>query len=198
MSAGMSRREIVGTFGAVRGDAVVVTSPGASSGLIHALAPHPATIYSMELGYASAVAMGIAWGAPARRVVAFEGDGSLFAAAPLLGTIARYPPPNLTIVVVANGIWGTGDGSVETTTAKVARLPDLAIACGWPADHVTDAADVPTLAAALRRALAEPGPWYVVARAHRGGEDRSAGRLRSQVDPVESIIMTCRDLRGST
>jgi len=190
----MNRRQIVSSFGSVRGDAVVVTSPGASSGLMWELARHPATIYSMELGYATSIAMGIAWGAPARRVVAFEGDGSLFAAAPVLGTIARYPPSNLIIVVVANGIWGTGEGNVETTTARVARLPDLAIACGWSAEHVSLATDPETLTASLQRALSEPGPWFIVAEAERGREDRSTQRQRNQIDPAESIITTRRDL----
>lgn len=187
-------------FGAMRGDAVVVTSQGASSGLVWELAEHPATIYSMELGYASAVAMGIAWGVPERRVVAFEGDGSLFAETHTLGTIARYPPPNLTIVVVANGVWGTGDGSVETATARVARWPDLAVACGWPPERVLDAREAEPLRDALRRALSEPGPWFVVARTERGPEDRSGNTSRKELresrnDAVESIDATRRSIR---
>ena len=40
----MNKREMIAAFGAVRGDAIVVTSQGASSGLIWELAEHPATI----------------------------------------------------------------------------------------------------------------------------------------------------------
>ena len=79
--------------------------PGKSTGAMWHVDHRPASIYNMELAYASPVALGIALGAPGQRVISLEGDGSLFAGAPVLGTIARQAPPNLTVIVLANGIW---------------------------------------------------------------------------------------------
>ena len=92
---------------------------------------HPATIYQMELGYAMAVAYGIALGRPDRRVIAVEGDGSFFAGIQLLGTLARFPVANLIIVVVANGVWGSTSMSRPPPAAPHSSLRSLAAAV-WP------------------------------------------------------------------
>lgn len=191
----MKRSEVVRAFSEVRGDAVVVLGPGGSSGLLWEAHALPATLYNMELAYATPVAMGIALGAPDRRVVSFEGDGSLFAATPILGTISRYPPANLTIVVLANGIWGTGDGSVETTTARTAKWPDLAVACGWDSKKVVTASETAPFRDAVRRSLAEPGPWFLCAVTERSVEDGSGRRPRPLLDAAETVDLTRRYLQ---
>ncbi len=195
----MNRGDVVRAFSELRGDAVVVLGPGGSSGLLWEARAHPATIYNMELAYATPVAMGIALGAPDQRVVSFEGDGSLFAATPILGTISRYPPANLTIIVVANGIWGTGDGSVETT-ARTAKWADLAIACGWNSKKVVVASEPAPLRDAVRRSLAEPGPWFLCAVTERSMQDSSGKRARPLLDAAEAVDLTRRYLheKGET
>jgi len=66
----VKRAEIIEAVVATRNDAIAVVSPGYSSGLMWNAGQHPATIYQMELGYAMAVAYGIALGRPDRRVIA--------------------------------------------------------------------------------------------------------------------------------
>jgi thiamine pyrophosphate-dependent acetolactate synthase large subunit-like protein len=148
----------------------------------------------MELAYATPVAMGIALGAPGRRVVALEGDGSLFAAAPVLGTIARHPPANLTVIVLANGIWGTGDGSVPTTLTEPSQWTALAIACGWPADRALLTKDLAAFEAALEKSAREPGPWFICAVTGRSSVDMSGNRARPGIDTVEAADRLRRDL----
>jgi len=192
----VDRREIVAAFAEFRGDAVVVTGPGISSGLLWKAHAHPATVYNMDMAYSGPIAMGIALGAPQQRVVSLEGDGSRFAAAPSLGTMARYPLPNLTVLTLANGIWGTGDGATETTVAPE-QWSGLAIACGWNPAKVVTAADLPTLRAALKKSASEPGPWFICAVTSRSTEDSAVladgsrrNRPRATIDIVQSADST--------
>ncbi len=192
----MERREIVGAFAAVRGEAVVVTSPGASSGLMHELRAasgddlqHGARVRELG-GHGDRVGR---TGATRRRVrgrrLTLRG-----------GAAARYDRALSTAEPhhsgrserdLGNGRRERRDDDGEASLARA----DLAVACGWPSDHVPVAGDPATLAADLRRALAEAGLWFVVAQAKRGAEDRSTQRQRNQIDPAESILMTRRDLR---
>lgn len=192
----MQRADVVEAVIAERDDATLVISPGASSGLVFAKDPHPATIHNMELGYATAVAYGIALGRPDRRAVALEGDGSMFAGIQVLGTLARFPVANLTVVIVANGIWGTGEGNVATTPGSAEQLAAIARACGHRTDRVFVTAGAVELRALLARAKSEPGPWIVCAVTERSSTDRSGARPRVQFDSVEAVDLTRRYLRG--
>ena len=150
----MRARDVVDAIAAVRGDAAVVTGPGGLAGAVYVTSPHPATIYNMEFGYATSTAFGIALGAPERRSIAVEGDGSFVAAMSVLTTIARYRPPNLVVVVVDNGIFGTGAGTIETATSHGADIAALARAAGVPEALVR----APVTPEALGR-RPSPAPW---------------------------------------
>jgi thiamine pyrophosphate-dependent acetolactate synthase large subunit-like protein len=144
--------------------------------------------------------LGIALGAPAQRVIALEGDGSMFAGTPVLGTVARCAPANLTVVVLANGIWGTSDGSVAVTVPP-AKFGELAMACGWARERVTFVTELDPLREALLRSATLPGPWFIAAEAIPSNEDSSVlpdGTLRHRpeapVDLIESVDATRRYL----
>ena len=110
-----------------RGDAIVVTGPSALSGALYATDPDAPVLYNMELAYATACAFGIAISVGERPVIAIEGDGSAIAGLGGLATIARYRPANLTIVLIDNGVWGTGDNTIATPTALGADLAAAAV-----------------------------------------------------------------------
>ncbi|HXP92783.1 MAG TPA: thiamine pyrophosphate-dependent enzyme [Candidatus Binatia bacterium] len=196
----MNRGDVVRAVIEFRNDAVMILGPGKSSGFLWEAPLHPATVYNMELTYATSMALGVALGAPKQRVISLEGDGSMFAAAPTLGTVARSAPPNLTVIVLANGIWGTSDGSVPVTIPP-AKFPELAISCGWERSRVTLASELAPLREALRKSIAEPGPWFIAAEALPSSEDASVladGTLRKRsqapIDLIESIDATRRFL----
>ncbi len=193
----MQRADVIDAIVAVRNDATIVVSPGVSSGLIWNGGRHPATMYNMELGYAMAVAYGIALGRPDRRVIAVEGDGSFFAGIQLLGTLARFPLANLTIAVLANGIWGTGAADVKTSPGSGSQLAAIARGCGLAEERVFLGDSAPELRAALARAQREPGPWLCIAETERSNMDQSGTRVRALVDPVEAVDLTRRYLRDS-
>jgi thiamine pyrophosphate-dependent acetolactate synthase large subunit-like protein len=185
----MDRRAIIGAFAEFRGDAIVVTGPGVSSGMLFEAHAHPATVYNMEMAYSGPFAMGIAIGAPHLRVVSIDGDGSRFAAAPSLGTMARYPLENFTLLTLANGIWGTGEG----ITVGAHQWSALAIACGWNPAKVVTATDLPALRDALRASATEPGPWFICAVTSRSSDDSSVvadGSWRPRPRATLDIVQT--------
>ncbi|HXQ49918.1 MAG TPA: thiamine pyrophosphate-dependent enzyme [Stellaceae bacterium] len=160
----MNRLEAMDAVAASRGDAVVITGPGANAGLLYDRADLPETIYNMDMGYASAVALGVALACPKRRVLAIEGEGSFFAGSTVLSTAWRMKPDNLVVLVLDNGVWGTGDGKEPTATSFGLDLLRLALAAGWDAAQVHGPADAAALGARVALALKGGGPHFIVGK----------------------------------
>jgi thiamine pyrophosphate-dependent acetolactate synthase large subunit-like protein len=191
---GMTLADLVAAVAAERGEAVVVTGPGAVAGALYQTNPESPTLYNMELAYATPVALGIALMTGDRRVIALEGDGSMLAGLGGLATIARYRPQNLVVVVIENGIYGTGDNSVPTQSGLGADLAAVALALGWPPVDVRRAATADELRAAI--ADEGEGPRLIVASVDRASYAPSAGRARPGLDVVESAVLLRRHLEG--
>jgi len=191
----MNRLEAMEVIAAARGDAAAVTGPGSNSGLLYARADAPATIYNMDMGYATAVALGVALACPTRRVLAIEGDGSFYAGSCVLSTIWRRRPENLVVIVLDNSIWGTGDGREPTATAFGVDLAALALVNGWGAEHVHRAADVAGLRDRLGAALKAPGPHFICAKTDTAGDSPSSPtRLRPQRHQLDCAVLARADL----
>jgi sulfopyruvate decarboxylase subunit beta len=183
----MNREEAITAIAACRGDAAVIMGPGASCGLLFERADHPATIYNMDMGYASAVALGVAIARPRRRVLAIEGEGSFFAGATVLSTIWRMQTANLTVVVLDNGVWGTGDGREPTATQFGLDLAALALASGWSAGNVHRPADTAGLARDVAVALGGTGPNFIVVKTDPKA-DRNLGSSASRPRPRRHVL----------
>jgi sulfopyruvate decarboxylase subunit beta len=160
----VNREEAMNVVAAARSGAAVIVGPGANGGLLYERADAPATIYNMDMGYATAVALGIALARPRRPVLAIEGDGSFYAGSTVLSTIWRLQPSNLIVVVLDNQVWGTGDGLEPTATAFGLDLAKLALAAGWTAAHVHRVDEAIELDQSLRSALACDGPHFILGR----------------------------------
>lgn len=184
----MNRQDVIEQFAEVRSDAPVIVGPGASSGALYHTDHREATIYNMEMGYATAICLGLALAAPDQRVVAVEGDGSMVMGMGVFTTIARYSPPNLIVLIVDNGRYGTtGFGNVQTVTDLGLNLAELAAACGIPSDQTRDATKVEELRVALREAMASPGPWIVRAQVDQDPPVKGPKRI-PELDIVETAI----------
>ena len=157
----MKRSDVMEIVARYRNGAPAITGPGATSGTFWAAAHEPATIYNMEMGYATPMCLGVALALPAQKVIALEGEGSAILGMPALVTIGRYQPPNLVVIIFDNKLYGTGGGEVETGTATGTDLRAVATACGIK--HAESVTDVEQAEEMIRRALAEPGPWVLVA-----------------------------------
>lgn len=191
----MNRLEAMAAIAAVRGDAAAVTGPGANSGLLFEQADTPATLYNMELGYASSVALGVALACPQRPVISIEGEGSFFAGATVLSTIWRLRPKNLTIIVLDNEIWGTADGLEPTATAFGLDLNRLALATGWDAAYVHRPADARELGAQVAAALRGDGPHFIVGKIDSEQDKTSASGNRAR---PKRHILDCAVLMRAT
>jgi thiamine pyrophosphate-dependent acetolactate synthase large subunit-like protein len=182
-------RDVIGALAGLRGDALAVAGPGVSSRLLWASEHRPATLYQMELGYPTPICLGLALAAPAERVVAIEGDGSLLAGLGVLTTTARYAPANLVVLVLDNGRYGTvGTGAVPTATSTGTDFVAVAKGCGWHPQKALRVSALDGLRDALRAALSEPGPWLLVASVEGGtlAEVRDVGQI--PFDIVEAAI----------
>ena len=160
----MNRIEAMDAVAAARGDAVAFTGPGTNSGLLYERADAPATIYNMDMGYATPMALGVALARPDRRVMAIEGDGSFFAGAAVLSTIWRMRPDNLVVVVLDNEVWGTGEGTEPTATGCGTDLAGLALANGWDRQNVHTPGGANELADRLAAAQPGAGPHLIVCK----------------------------------
>ena len=182
---------------AARANVVVITGPGANAGLLYERADAPATLYNMDMGYATAVALGVALACPGRRVLAIEGEGSFYAGATVLSTIWRMRPANLVAVVLDNGVWGTGDGREPTATAFGLDLVSLALATGWDQTHVHRAAEVGELGTLLASALQGSGPHLIIGKTDPSADrPSSSGRPRAKRHLLDCAVLMRAELSG--
>lgn len=187
----MKRIDCIDVFARLRGQAIVIVSPG-YTGHELAMAHHdPATIYNMDMPYASPMCLGIALARPDQRVVALEGDGSMLMALGTLTTIGRCRPANLAVIVFDNRVYlTTGDGAVPTAEVDFAGVARAA--------GIAQAVKVEDLAAyeeVVGKALTQPGPWLISARvdASDRGDPRARGDLEG--DLVEQAVLLQKALR---
>ena len=162
----MNQRELCRVLMRHRGDAAIVLSAGNASYELFALSPAEPVLFQMELGYASAVALGVALGDPGHRAMAVEGDGSMIAALATISTIARAAPPNLVVVVTDNesysAIHDATYAAFPTATRDYVDLEGVARSCGIT--QARTVRDVNKAEEALATARSEPGPWFIVAK----------------------------------
>jgi thiamine pyrophosphate-dependent acetolactate synthase large subunit-like protein len=191
----MKRVEAMDVIAAHRGDAVAITGPGANSGLLYEKADRPATIYNMEMGYAPAIGLGLALACPNRSVLIIEGEGSSYAGSTVLSSIWRARPDNLVVVVLDNGVWGTGGGQEEpTATAFGLDLAGLARATGWDGKHVHSPSGANELGHVLASALRGGGPHFIVCKTR---PDKPApSRPRPRRHQLDCAVLMRTHLRG--
>jgi sulfopyruvate decarboxylase subunit beta len=127
---------------------VVVTIMGAVAVELQSLGHRPNFFYLQHaMGLASSMGLGIALSRPDRRVVVFDGDGSILMNLGGLTTLARYRPRNLVHIVFDNESL-LSVGGFPTATSTGSDLAGIASAAGVPRtatvrtlDEFTDAFD---------------------------------------------------------
>jgi thiamine pyrophosphate-dependent acetolactate synthase large subunit-like protein len=125
----MIRFDCLKTLAAEAGDALVVTSAGANNVEWNALRPGDGNFRVRTLGLASSIALGMALGAPNRKVICLDGDGSLLMNLCSLPTIALKNPRNLIHIVFDNEVY-EASGSGKTATGSGTDLVAMARAAG--------------------------------------------------------------------
>lgn len=113
-------------------DVAVVTIMGAVAAELQSIGHRENFFYLQHaMGLASSLGLGIALAQPGRRVVVFDGDGSLLMNLGGLTTLARYRPVNLLHVVFDNESL-LSVGGFPTATSTGSDLAAIAAAAGVP------------------------------------------------------------------
>src|SRR2546430_14551642 len=103
----MKPEEILRAIAAARGDAICVPTMTTSPAW-RTIAPDDLSIGCVGfMGGASSLGLGLALAMPKRRVIVFDGDGSLLMQLGSLATIAGAAPRNLTHLIFKNGVYHT-------------------------------------------------------------------------------------------
>jgi sulfopyruvate decarboxylase subunit beta len=158
------------------GEELVVTNLGAVRHEWQALRPHPGNYHLQNLGLTSSMALGLALALPHRKVVAFDGDGSLLLNLGSLATIANQHPKNLIHVVFDNECYESSRGA-PTATAGQADLAAIARGAGFA--NVTTTNSVAEFEQQFLRALKTNDLSFILAKVEVGGGDVPAAALDS-------------------
>ncbi|HEX7486758.1 MAG TPA: thiamine pyrophosphate-dependent enzyme [Vicinamibacterales bacterium] len=158
----MNRFDAIALVSGALADEPVVVSLGHPAYELFAAGDRPLNFYTWgSMGLTSSIALGLALACPQRRVVALDGDGSLLMNLGSLATIAACSPPNLLVLVLDNGQYGTTGGQA-TATARGADLGAAARAMG--VTRAATVSDPAGLQGALDASRTEPGPWVIVVK----------------------------------
>ena len=122
------------------------------------------------------MALGLALALPHRKVVAFDGDGSLLLNLGSLATIANQHPKNLIHIVFDNECYESSRGA-PTATAGQADLAAIARGAGFA--NVTTANSVAEFEQGFLRALKTNDLSFVLAKVELGAGDVPAAALDS-------------------
>jgi phosphonopyruvate decarboxylase len=154
----MKRDEMLKVFARQRQDEIVVAVYMAAQEITH-IAPHDLNYtFIGAMGQGSSHALGLALGRPDKRVIVFDGDGSLLMNLGSLVTIANQAPKNYVHCLCENGCYET-NGSVPTPRAGQIRFTELAKTAGYRKTYeITDLAEWER---ALPNILKEEGPIFV-------------------------------------
>ncbi|HXA94029.1 MAG TPA: thiamine pyrophosphate-dependent enzyme [Candidatus Dormibacteraeota bacterium] len=136
----MKPEEILKLIAAARGTAICVPTMTTGPGW-RKIAPDDLSVGCVGfMGGASAMGLGLALGAPDRRVIVFDGDGSLLMQLGSLATIAGAAPRNFTHLLFKNGVYHTS-GSQETPGGQGVDFAAMAKAAGYRATYTISALD---------------------------------------------------------
>jgi sulfopyruvate decarboxylase subunit beta len=144
---------------------LVVTNLGGVRHEWYSLRPHAANYHLQNLGLASSVGLGLALALPQRKVVVFDGDGSLLLNLGSLATMANQRPNNLIHVVFDNECYESSRGA-PTATAKGADLAAMARGAGFT--HVAWVQEAASFEAAFLEALRRNELAFILAKVEPG------------------------------
>ena len=154
----MKRDEMLKAFARQRKDEIVVAVYTAAQEITQ-ISPNDLNYtFVGAMGQGSSHALGLALGRPDRRVILFDGDGSLLMNLGSLVTIANQAPANLVHCLCENGCYET-NGSVPIPRAGQIRFAELAKTAGYR--RIYEISDLADWESKLPDLLKEAGPLFV-------------------------------------
>jgi phosphonopyruvate decarboxylase len=107
-------------------DIVITTMGAAREWMALGTKPLDLVFVPSSMGQATSVGLGLALARPDRRVIVANGDGSMLMNLGSLVTIAAATPPNLVIILLANGVYEV-TGAQPIPGAATARSPGTGV-----------------------------------------------------------------------
>jgi len=161
----MKRDEMLKVFARQRKDEIAVAVYTAAQEITH-ISPNDLNYtFVGAMGQGSSHALGLALGRPDRKVIVFDGDGSLLMNLGSLVTIANQAPKNFIHCLCENGCYET-NGSVPTPRSGQIRFADLAKTAGYKKTYeISDLADWERR---LPEILKQEGPVFVTLKVEAG------------------------------
>jgi phosphonopyruvate decarboxylase len=154
----MKPEDVLGVIAALRDDAICVPTMTTVPAW-RTIAPDDLSVVCVGfMGGASSLGLGLALARPERRVVVFDGDGSLLMQLGSLATIAAARPHNLVHLVFKNGVYHTS-GSQEVPGGVAVDYVLMARAAGYRTAYAI--ADLETFRRRFPQTLKEEGPVLV-------------------------------------
>lgn len=170
--APVDRTMLVAAVAARFGGDAMVSTTGYMSRALAACGPRGEHFYMQgSMGFAAAIALGVARARPGRRVVVLDGDGALLMRLGTLATIGHAASAGLVHVVGDNACYASTGGQPSASTNT--SFPRVALACGYRRAATCAGAD--GLDEALRWAADGNGPALLhvsLSTAEPGGADR--------------------------
>ena len=159
----LDRRELLAPLFPDQADWLFVTGLAGSAKDTAALTDDGANLFTMAgcMGAAVSTGLGIALGAPDRKVAVVTGDGELQMNIGSLNTVATQAPANLTIVCIDNGTHGETGGQ-EGHTFNRTNLGMIAQGSGIPSVMTITSAE--EILAAHDFVRTAPGPRFLWCR----------------------------------
>lgn len=161
----MKRDEMLRAFARRRKNEIVVAVYMAAQELTQ-IAPNDLNYtFVGAMGQGSSHALGLALGRPDKKVVVFDGDGSLLMNLGSLVTIANQAPKNYVHCLCENGCYET-NGSVLTPRSGQLCFADLAKTAGYKKTY--EISDLAEWQHKLPEILTEEGPVFVTLKVEAG------------------------------
>src|SRR5262245_7900746 len=126
----MKPEEVLQVIAKARGDAICVPTMTTAPAWREIAADDLSVTCAGFMGGASSLGLGMALARPDRRVIVFDGDGSLLMQLGSLATIAGAAPRNLVHLLFKNGVYHTS-GSQETPGGLTVDFVAMAKAAGY-------------------------------------------------------------------
>ncbi|RMG68038.1 MAG: sulfopyruvate decarboxylase subunit alpha [Nitrospirae bacterium] len=140
---------------------VVICNLGIPSKELYHILEQPSNFYMLgSMGMATPIGLGVAL-RTRRRVFVVDGDGSLLMNSGTLATVALLNPPNLTVLAIDNGVYGS-TGNQPTHSFK--RVDLSAVAEGFGIKEVYQIADIEDVRRVLRKRQRVARFVHIVAR----------------------------------
>jgi sulfopyruvate decarboxylase subunit beta len=154
----MKPEEALRVIAAARGDAICVPTMTTAPAW-RTIAPDDLSVTCVGfMGGASAIGLGLALARPERRVLVFDGDGSLLMQLGSLATVAGAGARNLVHFVFKNGVYHTS-GSQEIPGGLSVDFVTMARGAGYRS--ASSIGEIDDLRRRLPHLLAEEGPILV-------------------------------------